>query len=84
MTYFLCPIMCLHPTLVKLRWDVHIAIASVAVFNYKYVLGTQWTFQPIEMDVSKGFSRMRAPLAAPRAPAGNQNKAVKCAICFWT
>ena len=33
---------------------------------------------------NKVVSQMRAPLAARCEPTGNQNKATKCAICFWT
>ena len=33
---------------------------------------------------NKGVSQMGVPLVARREPAGNQNKAIKYAICFWT
>ena len=33
---------------------------------------------------NEGVSQMRTPLAVCREPAGNQSKATKGTICFWT
>ena len=33
---------------------------------------------------NKGVSEMQAPLVDRHEPAGNQNKATKYALCFWT